>query len=691
MWKAIRTPRALAGRHAWPVLLLLAASAQAAASDTANPPEEVVITAVRMAAPLVIETDPRKPRQPVPAHDGADYLKTIPGFSVVRKGGTSADPMFRGMAASRVSILLDGEQVLGGCGMRMDPPTAYVFPEAYDRIVVVKGPQTVLHGPGNSAATVIFDRADISFTEPGYRAHASVLAGSSGRIDLVSDLLLGTTGAYARLTGTHAESDDYTDGDGQSVHSRYRRWSADALLGWKPGDDIAIELGAALSDGEAAYADREMDGVQFAREKVSVRFEQKDLTSRIRRLEAQAYYNHVDHVMDNFTLRRFVPSMNMPGRAVSNPDRRTAGLRVSVDLAGPSKATATVGLDGQENRHTQRSTMDQEMQPYQSMARAEDARFRNVGAFGELTVPVGERARLVTGLRADYWEARDARSMITFDMMSAPNPTAGAKRTTTLTSGFSRVELDPQGMPATLYAGIGHVERFPDYWELVAAGRESETTLSAFFTRPEKTTQLDVGWIFRSDRLALSLSGFYSDISDYVLIQTRYPKGMRSTTVVRNIDASTWGGEADATYALSARWKLSGTLAYTHGENDTDGGPLAQMPPLELRAGLEYSGNKWSAGLLTRLVAAQDRVAPGQGNIVGQDLGPTGGFAVFSLNGGWRPARNVLLTAGIDNIFDRTYAEHLSRGGGMVAGFEQTLRVNEPGRTWWLKAAARFE
>ena len=77
----------------------------------------------------------------MPAHDGADYLKTIPGFSVIRKGGTDGDPVFRGMAGSRLNILLDGEQILGGCGNRMDPPTAYVFPESYDKITVLKGPQ----------------------------------------------------------------------------------------------------------------------------------------------------------------------------------------------------------------------------------------------------------------------------------------------------------------------------------------------------------------------------------------------------------------------------------------------------------------------------------------------------------------------------------------------------------------------
>ncbi len=162
------------------------------------------------------------------------------------------------------------------------------------------------------------------------------------------------------------------------------------------------------------------------------------------------------------------------------------------------------------------------------------------------------------------------------------------------------------------------------------------------------------------------MSAFYSDISDYILIQSNFAKGMRNATIVRNIDATTLGGEMDASYAISGRLKLTGTLAYTLGENNTDGRPLAQMPPLELRMGLEYSDAVWSAGLLTRVVAAQERVALDQGNIVGQDLGPTGGFAVISLNGGWRPVANTLVTVGVDNLFDRTCAEHLSRGGAMV-------------------------
>ena len=650
---------------------------------------EVVVTAARMQRPLEVVTDPKAPRQPLPAHDGADYLKTIPGFAVIRKGGTDGDPVFRGMAASRVNISVDGEQALGGCGMRMDPPTAYIYPETFDRVVVVKGPQTVLHGPGNSAATVIFERDRVRLATPGVDGEGSLLGGSFGRNDVVARLRLGNEQFQGELQGTRAQADDYEDGAGREVHSAYERWSGNGALAWTPDERTVVELTGALSDGEASYADRAMDGVKFARDNVGLKFERRELGEVLRKVEAQAYYNYVDHVMDNYSLRDFVPSAMMPAPAVSNPDRKTTGARAAVELALPRGAVATVGLDSQRNVHTLRSTMNQLTMPYELRARVEDARFEQLGAFGEFVVPAGG-GRVVAGLRGDQWQARDQRETLRIGMSNVPNPTAKAQRDDTLWSGFARYERGQEDGPLTWYGGVGHVERFPDYWELVSAGKESLDSLSAFGTRPERTTQLDVGVISAGDTLSFSVSGFYSRVDDFILIQSGVPKGMRSVTVVRNIDAETWGGEADASWWIAPGWKAVGTLAYVQGQNNSDDRPLAQLAPLEARVSLSYEQAAWSAGALFRGVLAQDRYAVNQGNIVGQDLGPTPGFGVLSLNAGWRPRPGMLVSAGIDNLLDRDYAEHLSRSGAMVAGFEQTTRVHEAGRTLWLKLSAEL-
>jgi iron complex outermembrane recepter protein len=679
-----------------PVLALIPAALAAQAAPATLKLEPVVVTTARTAQPLIVAADPKAPAQPVPAHDGADVLKSIPGFSVIRKGGTDGDPVLRGLAGSRLGVQIDGECIYGGCGNRMDPPTAYVFPSAYDRITVIKGPQTVLHGPGNAAGVVLFERDARRLAGPEGELLASATAASFGRFDALIDARGGNSFVQARGTATTTRADDYEDGDGRAVHSAYERWSTNATLAWTPDDRTSVEFSGARSDGEAAYADRMMDGVKFDRTNYGVRLRRENLSPLITRAEARFYHNYVDHVMDNYTLRPFVASMMMPGKSVANPDRLTTGGLAQLTLAPAESVAVTAGVDTQRNEHTNRSTMNETMMPYEAMARVQDAAFTQYGFFTEGTYTVAAGRRLVAGARLDEWKASDPRPTVAVSMMStAANPSAGRTRRSDLFSGFARYEHDLAGAtgPATLYAGLGRVQRFPDYWELIK--NESLTSVSAFGTKPETTTQVDAGILYHRGPFELSLSVFSADIADYILVQANVAKpsgmmGTRSAIVTRNVDASTFGGEAAVTWRFAPHWKADASLAYVRGDNDTDARPLAQLPPLEGRLGLAYAAQDWSVGGLLRIVAAQDRVAVNQGNIVGQDIGRSPGFAVISLNASRRFGKNYRLSAGIDNLLDRSYAEHISRAGSAVSGFAQTTRVNEPGLTAWLKLDASF-
>ncbi len=682
-------------RKTLPLAIAALISPMAMGEDSTVPVEEMVITTVRMSEPLRVVTDPRQPRQPLPAHDGADYLKTIPGFSVVRKGGADGDPIFRGMAGSRLSLLVDGETVLGGCGHRMDPPTAYIFPESFDSIEVIKGPQSVQHGPGNAAGVVRFERNRAPVTESGWDVHASALGASFGRHDEVIDATYKNPRFQLRGTATNASQNDYRDGDGTRIHSSYNRRSAQVSAAWTPDQDSFLELSGGVSDGEAAYADRGMDGSLFDREHLGLKASFDNISPLINKIDTQVYYQYIDHVMDNYSLRSLPEGAKQ--RAM-NPDRETLGGRLATTLRTSAELEWVLGLDVQHNEHSNRGSMNQMMMPYQQMTRQTDAQFRQNGLFAESSWDFRPDQSIKAGLRADHWTARDQRQQVALGMMdSAPNPSAGQSRSDTLYSAFLRHEMQLEALPAMLYAGLGHNERFPDYWEMI--NKESVDSLSAFNIESEKVTQLDVGLVYSHNRINGSFSLFYNEINDFILIDSTVMKptmggmmgmNMRSATVARSIDARSYGAEADVTLALADNWRTEMTLASVRGRNKTDDRALPQLPPLEATVGLHYDDRRWSFGGMVRAIAAQNHVDPGRGNIAGQDIDITGSATVLSLNAGWRPSEALLFTAGIDNALDHSYAEHVSRAGASIPGFDQTQRVNEPGRTLWLKAQFTF-
>ena len=626
--------------------------------------DEVVVTAIHDQSAVQVVTDPKIPRQPVPASDAADYLQTIPGFSAVRSGGTNGDPVFRGQFGSRLPLLTNGMQMLGACPGRMDTPSSYIAPETFDVLTLIKGPQTVLWGPGASAGVVRFERERPDFAAGPVNFTANLLGASAGRNDQNADLAAGNDQFYARISANHSHGQDYKDGDGTSIPSGWNKWNADAALGWTPDADTLVELSAGAGDGWARSAARGMDGTQFRRDSLGLRLQKQNITPWLSKVEAQIYRNEADHLMDNFQ-RRPLP----PGKMAmaSNVKRVVTGGRIAATLQPTPALTADIGLDLQRNTHEGRSGMGMS---YLNKPWVRDAKFANLGLFSELRWQAAPSTLWVGGLRLDRAQAWDYR-----------NPASTHKRDeSALPSGFVRWE-QTLSSGATTYVGLGHVQRFPDYWELISgkAGNVFATL------EPEKTTQLDVGANWKGQNWQFWTSAYVGMVRDFILFDYA-----SNPSKARNIDARTAGFELGGSYKLAPAWTAQATVAYTWGSNRSDGTALPQMPPLEARLGLDYAQGPWTAGALWRLVAAQHRYTQDQGNVVGRDMGASSGFGVLSLHASYRVQRQLKITVGVDNLLDKTYAEHLNLAGNAGFGFPANTRLNEPGRTLWLRADMQF-
>ena len=628
---------------------------------------------------LIVRADPKQPIQPIPATDGADYLQSIVGFSAVNSGaGTNGDVTFRGMFGSRIKILTDGTENLGACPSRMDSPTSYISPESYDQISVIKGPQTVQYANTGSAATVIFERRTEDFSQDqNYHGQASVVVGSYGRLDQNIEAAVGDEQKYIRLNTNRSVSNSYQDGDGKTVPSDWKRWNADIALGWTPNADTWVELTGGKADGEAVYAGRAMDGSKFARESLGLRVEKKNVSDVIEKIEAQVNYNFNDHVMDNYSLRK-PPMMQM----ATNVARKTLNARLAMTQEW-DKIDLITGIDTQNNEHSIRKTDAMQGIAYQDQPRMTDMKFQSFGGFGELTYHFDDENRLVSGVRIDQVEVKDQRNV---------TASLDKQREHTLFSGFVRFEnTHPDHDDGKTYIGLGYVERMPDYWELFSpkSGNGQANTFNQIDT--EKTFQLDLGYQHQYAGFNSWASAYVGLIQDYILT-TYLPTGANQALEAhsRNVDATIAGAEAGVGYQFSDAIQADVSAMYAWGKNTSNNTPLPQISPLEGRINLRYVQDNYNLGLLWRIVDGQSRISEREGNIVGYDVKKSTGFGTLSLNGTYKLAQDVDLSVGIDNVLNKTYAEHLNKLGNAGLGFAATEQFNNIGRNYWTRLNMKF-
>ena len=648
----------------------------AAEADSAHILAPIVVTAQQGndAHGLIVHADPKQPTQPIPAVDGAAYLQSIVGFNQIKNGGANGDVTFRGMFGSRIKILTDGTENLGACPSRMDNPASYVSPESYDKITVVKGPQTVQYAHTGSAATVIFEREPEQLTSAKpYRGQASVMLGSYGRLDQNVEAAVGDETKYARLNANRSIADSYQDGAGNTVPSDWEKWNADLALGWTPNEDTWVELKGGKSDGEAVYAGRPMDGSKFARESLGLHVEKKNIGDVIKKVEAQVDYSYNDHVMDNFSLRKFNPADGMSMPMASNVARRTLNARVAMTQDW-GKLQLISGIDSQKNEHTKRS--GSLMSPYQNKARVGDMDFESYGAFGELSYAFNDQHKLVTGARVDQ--------------AKIDNLATDTERKETLPSGFVRIESELAEHVKT-YAGLGYVERVPDYWELFSTKYHQSAGTTFADLENEKTAQFDAGYQYEQGAFKSWASVYAGLIQDYILVAYTPTGSMgRLEAKSRNVDATIAGAEAGLAYQLTDQIQADISAMYAWGENTTDHTALPQIAPLEGRFNLRYVQEKYNLGLLWRVVAAQDRTSYREGNIIGYDLEDSKGFGTLSLNGTYNIQKDLDLSVGIDNVLNKNYAEHLNKLGSSGFGYAATEQFNNIGRNYWARISMKF-
>ncbi|WHL24740.1 MAG: TonB-dependent copper receptor [Candidatus Blochmannia vicinus] len=632
-------------------------------------------------SPLIFTASPARSLQSLYVTDAADYLKNITGFTAIRNGGVNSEPVFRGMFGSRIRILMDNGEILGACFSHMDPISAYIAPETFDILNIIKGPQTVLWGPVTSGATLQFERYNPSFDKSKIQLRSNVMIGANNKVDKNVDSIIGSKYGYLRLIGNLSQSDDYYDGNKHRVHSAWYKWNADAILSLNLNEDTHLEISLGQGNGNANYAVRSMDGLCFARESYGMKVEITDMMKKLDKIELQTWHNYVSHIMADTVSRVTGLSVKkccgFNNDIENNVDRLIWGAR-GIATTQWDNIKCYSGADVQVNKHREHVKSSSNWE--------KDIVSQDIGIFTELIVNSLSSKRFIGGTRLEY-------SVVNFNNCSKYNK----RYSITYPAGFIRYE-DSVNPLLSYYVGVGTSFRFPDYWELFS-NRFNQNIDSnvenVLELKPEKVVQMDIGANFQHLQMGGWISSYAGYVRDFILCSyyndiIPYDGGINYT---KNINAKIFGTEVGLNYQFNDHWRTESNVSWFWGVNVDDNRSLPKIPPLEGKVTCQWVKGCYSITALWRFSFPQSNnlfissVPITSENML---LNPranynTSGFGVLSTHVAWTNSQFYKFSIGVDNLLNHNYREYSNLYVHKRFGYPTGTLMYEPGRVWWMK------
>jgi iron complex outermembrane receptor protein len=635
--------------------------------------------------------------------DIGDALRGQANISGIKKGGTGIDPVIRGFKYSQLNVQLnEGQKIEGACPNRMDPPTAHIDLDDIRMLEIFKGPYALRFGPNFGGVVHLHTfpenrpdtfkvnlKASTGFesVSPGMKQHLDVSGGNK------SFLL--------KIAANYKKYGDYKDGNGHIVPSSFERYNYNGLLVVNPWQHHEFTLfydhaiGKNL-DFPSLPMDERLDNTNL----YSFDYVYKNEGGMLEGIQLKLYQSDVHHEMDN--KQRPISDTTV---AVSIIDDLNTGYRAEASLAF-NKATLHAGSDMEDIRKDGDRVKTFIMQPTAPVKNEklwDNAHIRNIGFFAEYARLFG-KVNTVAAFRLDFNSA--ASNPLTAENMQGQTVYQQDDVESSFTNFSFSLGTDwylKKNLTLGLAAGRG--VRSPDMTEryiiLLPIGYDNYDYLGNPSLKPEQNYQVDfiIKWTIPKAGM-IKFNGFYSCVIDFITGQMLpssevkpQTKGVYGVKQFINEDkVHLTGFEIEFHTPVSKPWLLEAAAGYTYAVNPLatayiiengqvtgtqliENDPLSEIPPFEgsVRFLWKFFNGKFVPKANIRFVAAQNRISEAY-----QER-ESPGFVLVGASLFYRFNEVLQLNAGIDNIFNKAYYEHLNRN--MVG---TTDNFYEPGRNFYV-------
>jgi len=644
----------------------------------------------------------------VKSADLAEALtKKLPSISIVRRSGIANDIILRGQKKDNINILIDNTKVYGACPNRMDPPTSHILTNTIDSIEVIEGPYDVENFGTLSGAV------EVTTKKPSkeLQGEVSLNLGSFSYQKAAATISGGNDKARFLLSVSNETSSQYEDGEGNtfadqidnlnlsvmagmdpSYKTEYRdmdAYSKSAILGKvfidvTDNQEMRLSYTANRSD-DVLYPSSKMDALYDDSNIFNLEYSIKDLGKYSKAVDIQYYSSDVEHPMSTFF--RTSSGTNSANEKTSflTTDMQALKIKNSFDLSSTSEMT--VGVDTSTRNWDGTYEGDGTQSAITGLKSISDVDTENTALFVEVEKKYTD-VSVKGGVRYD-------------DTSITPSASSGLQ-----SNDYSGVSANvfasyDANKNTRYFGGIGKASRVPDARELYFRGAMINSTsgmaMSPLLGTPtldETTnTEIDFGVENTYDSFNIKTKFFYSMLKDYIYYNADKMAVMGLIkNSFENVDATIYGLEVSGSYFASDEMYIDFGLAYQIGEKDqplsgqTDTN-LAEVAPMKANIALNYDyshQNTASIELVARDAWDDFDADNGEQQIKG--------YGVVNMKIKHDITKDFELTAGIDNVLDKTFAATntykdltlLSDGSGDV------MLLNEPGRYMYVNGTYKF-
>lgn len=659
-------------------LLLGAATtalAMPAIAQSSDPALEDVIVVTGMRSDILTDTKISPDAVPLQGGDITYVTARTPGGARIGNGELSGQMQYRGLFGERLNLRVDGHSFASAGPNLMDPVYHYAPAPLVSSVVIDRGVSPVSKGPGlGGGANAVFKRVDYtngSIAELGY----DVMVGARSVNESVSTggvVGVATDTWRFNLLGAFETGSDTKFGDGVIGGTAFER----AVYGLSTG--IKTKAGEFLIDLRRQNTDPSgnppfpMDIQYFNTNFARVGYENDFGGVRLR---ANINYSDVAHLMDNFSLR---PAPTVMRQRATFADAITLGGDISVSF-NSFGGRLSLGLDGQESEHdvviTNPNNADFSVTPFP------DVTLSRFGGFGQWDGSAyGLNMQLGARLDQHDYSAGEAELGAALPMgprgLSTVFNAADRSGDDKTLDGVIRL-WTPAKAGLSWRASFAHKQQIPSYiqrygWLPINASgglADGNIYIGDLNLKKETAWIAEGGFDYASQRAYIRPTAYIREIDNFIqgvafddtIGVINSPVEMIASmngdaTPLRwdNVEARLIGVDLDAGYDFDGPLRIDGVINYVRGTRRDIDDSLYRIAPPNVSVGLTYETANWSATLEGRAVAKQTKVSFTNSEELTSD------YALLSVYGDWSINENITLSAGIENLFDEIYQDHLA-------------------------------